>query len=80
MVHHDPDCVVICERFGREIAEHPQMAMLAVQAIFRRVMGMKSGHGFAAVQTEYIALCRAQGRDLPRISVAALESHSTKTR
>jgi hypothetical protein len=28
------------------------MAMLTVDAIFRRVMGMKCGHGSAAVQTE----------------------------
>jgi hypothetical protein len=52
MAHHDPDLVVISECLGREITEHPQMAMLAVNAIFRGVMGMKCGHEFAAVQSE----------------------------
>ena len=52
MAHHDSDPVVIGQRLGCEIAEHPQMAMLAVNTIFRGVMGMKCRHGFAAVQVE----------------------------
>jgi hypothetical protein len=52
MAHHDPDLIVISESLRREITEHPQMAMLAVNAIFRGVMGMKCGHEFAAVQFE----------------------------
>ena len=32
--------VIILERLGCEIAEHSQMAMLAIEAIFRGVMGM----------------------------------------
>jgi hypothetical protein len=52
MTHHDPDAVVIGERFGCEIAEHPQMAVLTINTIFRGVMGMESRHGFAAVQVE----------------------------
>jgi hypothetical protein len=31
------------------------MAMLAIYAIFRRVMGMKCSHGLAAVHPEYNA-------------------------
>ena len=41
MAHHDANAVVICKRLGCEIAEHPQMAMLTIKAIFRGVMGMK---------------------------------------
>jgi hypothetical protein len=41
MAHHDPDPVVIPERLGRQIAEHAQMAMLTVDAIFWRVMRVK---------------------------------------
>jgi hypothetical protein len=52
MAHHDPYAIVIGKRFWGEIAEHPQMAMLTIKAIFRGVMGMKSGHGSAAVQFE----------------------------
>ncbi len=44
MAHHDPNLVVISQRLRREIAEHPQMAVLAIEAIFRRVMGMECGH------------------------------------
>src|SRR5208337_4819762 len=34
MAHHDADAVVIGERLGCEIAEHSQMALLTVNAIF----------------------------------------------
>ena len=47
MAHHDADAVVILERFGREIAEHPQMAVLTIEAIFGRVMRVKSSHKFS---------------------------------
>jgi hypothetical protein len=40
MAHHDSDFVEILKRFGCEIAEHPQMAVLAIQTVFRGVMGM----------------------------------------
>jgi hypothetical protein len=41
LAHHDPDPVIIAQRLGREIAEHSQVAMLAIGAIFGRVMGME---------------------------------------
>jgi hypothetical protein len=41
VAHHDPDLVVIGQRLGCEIAEHPQMAVLTIDAIFGGVMGMK---------------------------------------
>jgi hypothetical protein len=41
VTHHDADSVVIPERFGCEIAEHSQMAMLTIQTIFRGSMGME---------------------------------------
>jgi hypothetical protein len=41
MAHHDPDPVIIPQRLGCEIAEHSQMAMLAIPTIFRGVMGME---------------------------------------
>jgi hypothetical protein len=44
MAHHDADLVVIAQSIGREIAEHTQMAMLAIQAVFRGVMGVGCGH------------------------------------
>jgi hypothetical protein len=52
VVHHDTDLVIIGERLGSEIAEHPQMAMLTIHTIFRGVMRMKRRHGFAAMQIE----------------------------
>jgi hypothetical protein len=52
MAHHDADAVVVVKCFRCEIAEHSQMAMLAINTIFRGVMGMKSRHGFADVQFE----------------------------
>jgi hypothetical protein len=52
VTHHDPNAVIIGERLGGEITEHPQMAMLTINAIFRGVMGMKRCHRSAAVQTE----------------------------
>jgi hypothetical protein len=52
MAHHDANAVVIGERLGCEIAEHSQMAMLTINAIFRRVVGMIGCHGSAAVQFE----------------------------
>jgi hypothetical protein len=48
MAHHDPDSVIIPQRLRREIAEHPQMAMLTINAIFRGVMGMERCHTFSA--------------------------------
>jgi hypothetical protein len=44
MAHHDADAVEILQSFGREIAEHPQMAVLTVETIFRGVMRMESSH------------------------------------
>jgi hypothetical protein len=41
MAHHDPDAVIIMQCLGCEIAEHSQMAMLTIDAIFRGVMGME---------------------------------------
>jgi hypothetical protein len=41
MAHHDPNAVVILKRLGCEIAEHSQMAMLTIYAIFRGVMGLE---------------------------------------
>jgi hypothetical protein len=38
VAHHDANAVVIPQRFRSEIAEHPKMTMLAIDAIFRRVM------------------------------------------
>ncbi len=58
MAHHDADAVIVGEGFGGEIAEHPQMAMFTIHAIFRGVMGMKCCHELAGVQTEYSALGR----------------------
>jgi hypothetical protein len=52
MAHHDPDAVVILKRLGREIAEHSQMAMLTINAIFRGVMRMESSHTYSAGQIE----------------------------
>jgi hypothetical protein len=49
MTHHDPDAVIVPQSFGREIAEHPQMAMLTIDAIFRGVMRLESSHIFRAV-------------------------------
>jgi hypothetical protein len=40
MAHHDSDVVEILKRFRCEVAEHPQMAVLAIQTIFRGVMRM----------------------------------------
>jgi hypothetical protein len=40
MAHHDANPVIIRQCLGCEIAEHPQMAVLAIQTIFRGVMGM----------------------------------------
>jgi hypothetical protein len=37
------------ERLRREIAEHAQMAMFAIQAIFRCMMSMKHGHRWTQV-------------------------------
>jgi hypothetical protein len=34
MTHHDPVPFVIPQRFRREIAEHPQREVLAIDAIF----------------------------------------------
>jgi hypothetical protein len=40
MAHHNADSIVVAQCLWREIAEHAQMAMLAIQTIFRGVMGM----------------------------------------
>jgi hypothetical protein len=55
MAHHDADSVVILECLGCEIAEHPQMAVLAIQAIFRWVMGMDRSHSWTEVSVRSIA-------------------------
>ena len=36
-----------CKSFRCEIAEHPQMAVLAIETIFRGVMRMDSSHTFS---------------------------------
>jgi hypothetical protein len=41
MAHHEADAVIILQRLRCEIAKHPQMAMLAINTIFRGVMGME---------------------------------------
>jgi len=41
VAHHDADSVVITQRLRSEIAEHPQMAMLTIDAIFGWVMRME---------------------------------------
>jgi hypothetical protein len=46
MAHHDADLVVVRQRLRREIAEHPQMPVLTIQAIFRRVMRVERGHTY----------------------------------
>jgi hypothetical protein len=38
VAHHDPDPVVIPQCLRGEIAEHPEMAVLTINAIFRGVM------------------------------------------
>jgi hypothetical protein len=55
MAHHDADSVVILKRLGCEIAEHPQMAVLAIHAIFRGVMGMDRSHSWTDVSIRSIA-------------------------
>jgi N-glycosylase/DNA lyase len=47
MAHHDANLVVVSQRFWREIAEHSQMPVLTIQAIFRRVMRVERGHTYA---------------------------------
>ena len=44
MAHHNANLIVVGECIRSEIAEHAQMAMLAIQTIFRRVMGLNGGH------------------------------------
>jgi len=41
MAHHDSDAVIVGKGLGCEIAEHPQMAMLTIQTIFRGVEGLE---------------------------------------
>ena len=44
MAHHDSNRVEILQSFRCEIAEHPEMAVLAVETIFRRVMRVERSH------------------------------------
>jgi hypothetical protein len=48
MTHHDSNAVVVAQRFRSEIAEHPQMAVLTVNAIFRGVMRVERCHSYPA--------------------------------
>jgi hypothetical protein len=73
MAHHDSDSVVIGKRFGCEIAEHPQMAMFTINAIFRGVMGMKRGHGFTTVQFEVYRI--PAGRKAENFLASPLRPH-----
>jgi hypothetical protein len=52
MAHHDADAVIVPQCLWCEIAEHPQMAMLTVYAVFRGAMGVKRCHTFSAAETE----------------------------
>jgi hypothetical protein len=47
MAHHDADAIEILQSFGCEIAKHPQMAVLAIKAIFRGVMRVESSHTYS---------------------------------
>jgi hypothetical protein len=49
MAHHHSDPIVVPQRFGRQIAKHPQMAMLTVNAVFRGMMRMERCHGFEGI-------------------------------
>jgi len=48
VTHHDPDPVVISQCFRREIAEHPEMTVLTVDAVFRGVMRVERCHTLSA--------------------------------
>jgi hypothetical protein len=47
MAHHDADAIEILQSFWREIAKHPQMAVLAVETIFRGVMRVEDSHTYS---------------------------------
>ncbi len=66
MAHHDANPVIIAQCLGREIAEHSQMAMLTVDAIFRRVMGVERGHKNPQVKLKYSAISQCPQPTFPR--------------
>jgi len=47
VAHHNADFVVVLERLRGEIAEHAQVAMLAMETVFGSVMRVKRRHTLA---------------------------------